>query len=148
MIDTIFCHNLICENTENYETCPLDCLLNQSDHLCLAYDDGICDPDCAIDVDPNCGLDLVNLSILLQNSTQVIYEFDVQNFANQTMNNITWSFHTGDILENSSINFSLNYLEDIFVYFEHVYNNTGTYAVNVTVESEIFKDEESINITI
>ncbi len=78
-----------CDNTENYETCPLDCLLNQSDNLCLPYDDGICDPDCAIDVD--CGLDLVNLTNITQNGTQVIYEIFAENFANLTIENIEWS---------------------------------------------------------
>ncbi len=90
-----------------------------------------------------CGLNLLDT-----NQTIAIFEFMITNTLNNTQEDINWTLDTGDANITSTINFNLTAYEDIFVYFENIYNLSGTYAVNVTVESGIFKDEESINITI
>ncbi len=38
--------NNICDNNENYQNCPLDCLSGGNDNYCDKVSDGICDPDC------------------------------------------------------------------------------------------------------
>ena len=144
-----FCdNNLICDNTETYLTCPLDCPLNQTDNICIAEDDGFCDPDCAFGVDVNCALDLVNLTIPYKNATNVIFKMDVNNFANQTIENISWSLNTGESEINSTLNVTLESLKDIFIFIEYNYNNTGNYTVVATVKSGFLIDNESINIEI
>jgi hypothetical protein len=47
--------NRVCDGVETHFSCPSDCPLNQSDHLCNKEKDGACDPDCGEDVDPDCG---------------------------------------------------------------------------------------------
>ena len=144
-----FCNtNSICENTETYLSCPVDCPLNQTDNICINEDEGVCDPDCAFGTDVNCALDLINLTNLTQNGTQVIYELIVENFANLTMENIEWIVDTGEVIENSTIVFNLSANEDIFIFFENVYGGSGNYRVNATVKSGNFEDSEELNITL
>jgi hypothetical protein len=46
--------NNVCDNYENYFSCPQDCLSGSSDGTCDKLKDGICDTDCVPDVDPDC----------------------------------------------------------------------------------------------
>ncbi len=43
-----------CEEPENFVSCPQDCALDKEDGYCYAYKDGVCDPDCAEGIDPDC----------------------------------------------------------------------------------------------
>jgi len=51
-----FCNsNGKCETEqESFQTCPKDCPLESKDEMCLGLADGVCDPDCASGVDPDC----------------------------------------------------------------------------------------------
>jgi len=50
-----FCNfNSICEENENYYSCPDDCDKSGEDDICQAEYDGICDPDCINGIDPDC----------------------------------------------------------------------------------------------
>lgn len=46
--------NYICENNENYGTCPNDCSSGGRDNFCDKVNDGICDPDCNHEEDLDC----------------------------------------------------------------------------------------------
>ncbi len=39
---------------ENYMTCPQDCLSGAEDGICNPITDGLCDNDCAVELDPDC----------------------------------------------------------------------------------------------
>ncbi|MBU2638902.1 MAG: hypothetical protein KJ955_08055 [Nanoarchaeota archaeon] len=47
-----FCDaNGFCDRKENAVSCPADCSVADYDGICIAKDDGICDPDCIADND-------------------------------------------------------------------------------------------------
>tara|TARA_Y100000310_G_scaffold344863_1_gene460091 strand:- start:617 stop:1714 length:1098 start_codon:yes stop_codon:yes gene_type:complete len=52
--------NGMCNNGENSQNCPQDCLTGKKDGLCDGYKDKICDPDCSGTDDPDC---LISLSV-------------------------------------------------------------------------------------
>jgi len=49
--------NGVCDGLETYYSCPQDCSSGSEDKVCVKYRDGVCDPDCAEGVDPDCELD-------------------------------------------------------------------------------------------
>ncbi|MCK4491148.1 MAG: hypothetical protein KAU03_00890, partial [Candidatus Altiarchaeales archaeon] len=54
--DCICNNNITCEvGIENHLNCPMDCPSGGQDDYCDGLEDGICDPDCAVDEDPDCG---------------------------------------------------------------------------------------------
>ncbi len=50
----VICGDSVCEEEENYMNCPTDCPSGGEDGYCDALDDGVCDPDCRVDVDLDC----------------------------------------------------------------------------------------------
>lgn len=46
--------NGVCEEEENYLSCPTDCPLEKKDNYCLARVDKVCDLDCAEGIDLDC----------------------------------------------------------------------------------------------
>ncbi|MEM3370531.1 MAG: hypothetical protein QXW00_00320 [Candidatus Woesearchaeota archaeon] len=48
------CGNSVCDPTETYLSCPQDCKSGSRDGYCDMVKDGICDPDCAPNKDPDC----------------------------------------------------------------------------------------------
>ena len=42
------CGDGTCQPQENYLACSADCPMSKKDKICLPYQDGICDPDCAL----------------------------------------------------------------------------------------------------
>ena len=56
-------NNGICGAYENGISCPADCDIGHKDIVCLPYEDGICDPDCAANKDPDC-------KVITQNVTE------------------------------------------------------------------------------
>jgi hypothetical protein len=63
--------NGICEQSENFISCPEDCPLTVSDRLCINSQDGQCDPDCAQGVDPDCRAATTTPSGGLPETTQI-----------------------------------------------------------------------------
>lgn len=43
--------NSACDKKENAVSCPSDCSISDYDGVCIAKDEGICDPDCIADTD-------------------------------------------------------------------------------------------------
>lgn len=43
----------VCEEEENYASCPGDCASGNSDGLCVRMNDGVCDSDCIVE-EPEC----------------------------------------------------------------------------------------------
>ncbi|MFZ2455809.1 MAG: hypothetical protein WAX07_04980 [Candidatus Altiarchaeia archaeon] len=41
---------------EDYLSCPGDCPIDKPEGTCLAYADGMCDPDCLRGIDPDCNM--------------------------------------------------------------------------------------------
>ncbi len=116
--------------------------------MCLPLDDGICDPDCDIDVDPNCALDITNITNLSQTGTVIILEAKIKNFLNQTINQISWNINNGEINESSTINFTLQSQEDIFIYHQYNYSTGGNYTIVFMIENGTLMDSEELNLTI
>lgn len=50
----VVCGDDICGVNENHLNCPEDCPSGGGDDYCDALEDGRCDPDCRVDVDPDC----------------------------------------------------------------------------------------------
>ena len=44
-------YNLKCDKKENAVSCASDCSISDFDGICIAKEDGICDPDCLSDID-------------------------------------------------------------------------------------------------
>ncbi len=52
----ILCNgNGLCDDGENFLSCPGDCPLQEEDNYCYPESDGICDPDCITGLDADCG---------------------------------------------------------------------------------------------
>ena len=49
------CGNKACEEHESYESCTKDCSSGSRDDFCDGISDGICDHDCSIKTDVDCG---------------------------------------------------------------------------------------------
>jgi len=145
-----FCNNnSTCEITENYETCPLDCPLDQDDNICIPACDGICDPDCLENVDTDCSpLDVHSLSDIYANYTERIFILNINNTACLTLNNVSWNLDTGETNISSIYNITLEALEDLIVYVDYNYTSSGNYTIVATGYGDNFTDFESINITI
>ena len=90
-----------------------------------------------------CGLKLLNNTGL-----NVIFEFTITNNLNSTLNNINWTLNTGATNITSNINFNLTSKEDIFVYAEHVYNQSGSYNVTAIANANGLLDNQTTSITI
>lgn len=54
LIGTVCNNNLKCEASENYASCPTDCISGSRDNYCDGVVDGRCDPDCAVSGDKDC----------------------------------------------------------------------------------------------
>lgn len=51
-VDLLLCDgNGVCDGFEDYNSCSVDCSVNDFDGLCILEDDGLCDPDCSNDLD-------------------------------------------------------------------------------------------------
>jgi hypothetical protein len=48
----------VCGPHETYLSCSQDCPLDKKDVICIKAADGVCDPDCAKGVDPDCTVDV------------------------------------------------------------------------------------------
>jgi hypothetical protein len=61
--DMICNRDKICNGFENYLSCPEDCPSGSRDNYCDKILDGICDPDCAkeVDIDCTCGNNICDL---------------------------------------------------------------------------------------
>lgn len=114
----------------------------------LEHYDSICDPDCAFDVDVNCGLDLINITTVKKNSTEVVYKFIVKNFYNQNINNINWTLNTGKSAINSKSKINLSKSEDIFIYINYNYTSIGNYTVVATTFNNQFSETKSLEVKI
>jgi len=54
--DETVCGDEVCGFPENYKTCPEDCPSGSWDMFCDGVKDGICDPDCTVETDPDCNI--------------------------------------------------------------------------------------------
>ncbi|MFH1592711.1 MAG: VCBS repeat-containing protein [Candidatus Woesearchaeota archaeon] len=148
-ISHLLCNeNDICDEKENFFSCPQDCSSGSSDNICDGQDDGICDPDCYYSADANCALDLTNLTIVSQNGTEFIFRFVINNFWNNTISNISWILdpEINDIMSELTLNLETN--ETAFVYVEYDYTNTGNYTVLAAVETSELSDTETVSVEV
>jgi hypothetical protein len=61
--DLEFCDfDMLCEESENYLSCPNDCPSGSKDRYCDAIEDGICDPDCGGRTDVDCTPPVVDIT--------------------------------------------------------------------------------------
>ncbi len=51
---TVECGDGFCDPGENYLFCPKDCPSGGGDRYCDGLEDGVCDPDCRPEADPDC----------------------------------------------------------------------------------------------
>lgn len=56
-VETTLCGNSVCEESESYKNCPMDCNSGGKDSYCDGVDDEICDPDCEGEEDPDCKME-------------------------------------------------------------------------------------------
>ncbi|MFH1840080.1 MAG: LamG domain-containing protein [Nanoarchaeota archaeon] len=90
-----------------------------------------------------------NLSVIYENSSEMIFSFNINNLNNVTLQDINWTFNTGEETINSDYNnISLESNEDMFVYFDYNYSAEGNYTVTATANSDGLSDSTSIAITI
>jgi hypothetical protein len=96
-------------------------------------------------------LSINDFKVVYQNNTERIFRFDVNNtFDGQTLGNISWSLDTGEsiISSNSSMNITLQPLEEAYVFVYHNYTVSGNYTVIATSFNEQFTERRFLNITV
>ncbi len=93
-------------------------------------------------------VDLKNLSVVYQNSTQRIFRFSINNTFTSSIN-ASWEINLGPVNKTSQSSETLNTGEDMWVYVYYNYTNSGNYLV--TAKSwglNTINDTEVLNITV
>ncbi len=94
-------------------------------------------------------LDVLELKKLETTPTNNIFGFRIGNNYNNKTKNISWSFDLGNgTIITSSENVSLGPKEEVFVYFENVYNDGNIYEINSTAYSGELSDSETMTTPI
>ena len=93
-------------------------------------------------------IDVTELNVVYQNSTERIFMFAVNNTLNVTINQIEWLFDTGDDNYSSEVNASLASGEEYYVYLYHNYSSSGNYSVTATAQNTEYSDMETIETVI
>jgi len=91
---------------------------------------------------------IANLSVLHSNNTERIFEFEILNNANSTIENISWSLDTDQTTINSTNNITLDPQESIFVYVDYDYTSYGDYVVTVTANRPNGTFSANMSITV
>jgi hypothetical protein len=55
------CGDGICQDSESYESCQVDCVSGGADDYCDEVDEGICDPDCSVSEDVDCVVEQITI---------------------------------------------------------------------------------------
>jgi len=93
-------------------------------------------------------LKINSLSVIYQDNTERIFNFNILNRLNYTLENISWSFDTGEINITSDYNLTLKSNESGLVYLHYNYTSLGDYMIIASVYAGNLTDSETINITI
>ncbi|MBI4182329.1 MAG: right-handed parallel beta-helix repeat-containing protein [Candidatus Aenigmarchaeota archaeon] len=116
---------------------------------------GICDANLGNDHFPFCNLngwtldfDVRSLSVINATGTERVFEFTINNYANLSLANVSWSLETGQDMKNSTLPVTLTPYERLFVYVYHNYTASGTYIVTASAQGNGFRDVESIVIIV
>jgi len=91
---------------------------------------------------------ITTLTEIYSNVTNKIFEFDIQNNIANNIDNINWSFDTGEdnIFAQQLIN--LNSSETIFVFVENSYSSDGTFNVRVNTTNNSISDSKTMTTTV
>jgi len=93
-------------------------------------------------------LQIRNFSIVYQNNTERIFKIILNNTFSQTISNISWEFNSGESIQNSVYNLSLQPAEESWFFIYHNYSSAGNYNVSFKAQQGIFRESESINVII
>ena len=96
----------------------------------------------------NKNLNVTDFKVVYATATQRIFNVKVNNTADFTLFNLSWSLNTGNGIKLSEISFELKPTEEIFIYIYHNYSATGNYNVTATIIKDVFTEIESINVTV
>jgi hypothetical protein len=97
-------------------------------------------------------IDVKNLNVLESDFDLQTFEFTIHNSGENTINDLSWQFDTGDnLIVSSSQNIaSLNPNEEIIVILQHDYSNLGSYNILASANgnSNQITDSETAAITV
>lgn len=92
-------------------------------------------------------LEVHNINTLYTNGLTKIFEFFITNTYTSAINNLNWSFDTGEEIINSIYPFNLTASEDMQVMIENQYSSSGNYSINASVQNSDYYDSENKTIT-
>lgn len=93
-------------------------------------------------------LEVSNIKTLYTNGLIKTFDFLITNTYTSAINNLNWSFYTGEETIDSIYPFNLTALENIQVIMENQYQNYGNYSINVSARSSQYDDWENKSITV
>lgn len=89
-----------------------------------------------------------NLNLIYNSSLNVIYEFIIENKLEESVENVSWNFNTGDSLINSTMNINLDSQKKAYIYIDYNYSSSDTYEAIANVTYNGVSDTYALNITI
>ncbi len=93
-------------------------------------------------------LDITKFDVVYINNTGRVFNFVINNTLSFLISNISWSLDTGNGVESSQYNATLQGGENVIVFVYHNYTASGNYTVRATAQNVQYSDTEVMTITI
>lgn len=87
-------------------------------------------------------LNITSFRVVYENSTQRIFEINLNNTLITNITTISWQLDTGENVETSIFNFGLKPSEQIFVYLYHNYSTTGNFTLTYSAFTNNLQETE------
>lgn len=89
-------------------------------------------------------LEVSSFRDLYSSGKEKLFSFNIRNIGDGGVNNINWSFKTGEGILTATNLFNLESNETVFIYTGYGYDNYGSYVISANASTILYSDAESI----